>query len=460
MLLITVKIPGVILNYVYKLISINKIFLVSAFLLFIASINLIFSVHYFTLEQQSFIKSVFSSIKLIKGKTVRVMIIMMFCNIALGIGVFITYGLAIALIICILSIVKNSSLALVIFLSIFRIINLLIIFLIGVLAIPVNFIIISSLYYKYKGVYRSRDLSEVGGKVKINLSKRHLNVGLISIFIVSFTANVLYINEIMNNGFMNNIDILRTTQITAHRGSSKKAPENTLASIQYAIDDFSDYIEVDVQETKDGEIILLHDRNFKRVSGVNRNVWDTSYEEVSTLDVGSWFSKEFENERVPTLEEAIDIVKGKSKLNIEIKSNSRDKNSVESVVKIVQDKEFKNECIITSQSFEVLKKVKQIDEEIKTGYILRGVYGDFHDLNSIDLFSLEGNFVTRNMVDKIHKQNKEVHVWTMNTEKSIRRVVDMGVDNVITDDPILARKIIFSEDTTKEFNKLLNMLFR
>lgn len=108
-------------------------------------------------------------------------------------------------------------------------------------------------------------------------------------------------------------------QITAHRGASGSAPENTLIALQKAIEAGADYAEIDVQETSDGRLVLLHDPDLKRTTGLKKNIWQTTYNELKHLDAGSWFSDEFSAERIPLLEDAIELVRGKMLLNIELK---------------------------------------------------------------------------------------------------------------------------------------------
>src|SRR5262249_52464607 len=107
--------------------------------------------------------------------------------------------------------------------------------------------------------------------------------------------------------------------VTAHRGNAHAAPENTLAAIRKAIESGADYAEVDVQRTADGVVVLLHDRDLKRVAGDSRRLDTLTHAEVRKLDVGSWFDPSFAGERVPTLAEVIELAGGRMKLNIELK---------------------------------------------------------------------------------------------------------------------------------------------
>ena len=99
-----------------------------------------------------------------------------------------------------------------------------------------------------------------------------------------------------------------------------------LRLLEAAVEDEADCVELDVQQLADGTIILMHDSNFRRTTGVSRNVWEVGWEEVQTYDAGSWFSPEFEGERIPTLEEFLQAADGRMFLNIEIKATGREQN--------------------------------------------------------------------------------------------------------------------------------------
>lgn len=129
----------------------------------------------------------------------------------------------------------------------------------------------------------------------------------------------------LNNDILFNTSFFYNTTATAHRVSALVAPENTIAAFKETFITQAEYAEIDVQETKDGELILFHDSNFERVAGVNKNVWEVNYDEIKTYDVGSHFRSDFAGEKIPTLDEAMKYSKGKIKLLIEIKLNGHEK---------------------------------------------------------------------------------------------------------------------------------------
>lgn len=234
-------------------------------------------------------------------------------------------------------------------------------------------------------------------------------------------------------------------EISAHRGGAKYAPENTLAAIQYSIDTKADYAEIDVQETSDGVIVLLHDNWLGRTAGLRKYIWNTSYAEIQTLDAGSFFSLGFKGEKIPTLEEVIEACRGKLRLNIEIKSNGHNDDIVEKVLEIIQKTGFESNCVVTSMDYKLLKQIKELSPEVVTGYTLSMVYGRVEDMEAADFYSVKYTFVTHRLVERVHEMGKQICAWTTNNRTSIRKVIDAGVDNVITDDPELVRKELMGE---------------
>ena len=242
--------------------------------------------------------------------------------------------------------------------------------------------------------------------------------------------------------------------ITSHRGYSSAAPENTLPAFQLAIDHGSDRAELDVQMTKDGVVMVTHDASLRRCTGRNAYIYDLTYDEVRKLDAGRWFSAKYSRTKIPTLEEVLDLCKGKIQLNIEIKPNAATPELEAETVRIIREKGFEKDCVITSQSYETLCKVKELDPEIETGYILALGVGSFYDLPEADFFSVEATFITSGMVQQIHKRGKTISAWTVNREEDASNMLSLGVDDVITDKPEMVQELI-SEDTDLNDDLLL-----
>jgi glycerophosphoryl diester phosphodiesterase len=229
-------------------------------------------------------------------------------------------------------------------------------------------------------------------------------------------------------------------KVTAHRGHARAAPENTLSAMRKAIESGADYAEMDVQLTSDGKIVLLHDRDFKRVAGDSRRVDELPYDEVRQLDVGRWFDPAFTGERVPTLAEVINLCRGMIRLNIELKFFGPDRGLAQAVADFIHEQDFESDCLITSLSYEALQGAKRYNPRLRTGLIVAHALGDISRLD-VDALSVRTDFLSDYVVRAAHRLGREVHVWTVNDARQMTQVMKRGVDNIITSDPDLAIQV-------------------
>jgi glycerophosphoryl diester phosphodiesterase len=232
----------------------------------------------------------------------------------------------------------------------------------------------------------------------------------------------------------------RPVQVTAHRGHARAAPENTLSAMRKAIESGAEYAEMDVQLTADGRVVLLHDRDLKRVAGVSRRLDELPYEEVRQLDVGSWFDPAFSGERVPTLAEVINLCRGKIRLNIELKFFGPDRRLTQKVADIVRQQNFESDCLVTSLNYDALLEAKRHNARLRTGLTVAHALGDVSRLE-VDALSVRADFLSDEVLRAAHSQGREVHVWTVNDAREMTRLMKRGVDNIITSDPDLAIRV-------------------
>lgn len=241
--------------------------------------------------------------------------------------------------------------------------------------------------------------------------------------------------------------------VTAHRGGN---PENTLAAFQQAIDAGADYAELDVQQTKDGVVVVTHDSMLKRTSGKAVNIYDLTFEEARALDVGSPLG--YAPAQIPTLEEVLELCKDKIKLVIEIKPNGHDQELERRTLELIDQYAFAEDCIVSSLQYDVLQTVKSIAPEQRTMYLMSVAHGRYYELENVDVFSLESTFVTSDAVYEIHSRGGEVFVWTIDSADTMRRMIDLGVDNIITNRVATARAMIAEREA--EDRSLLESLVR
>lgn len=233
--------------------------------------------------------------------------------------------------------------------------------------------------------------------------------------------------------------------IMAHRGYSAKAPENTLPAFKMCMDEGFTAAELDVQMLKDGTIIVMHDDNLKRTTGLSKNVWDVTYDEIKDLDNGTFFDKSFAGTKIPTLDEVLKLAgSGENKLylNIEIKRNGHDEGITQRVVDIILDNDYLNYCDITSQDYKTLEEVRQVNPYVLTAYTSVVGMGEMESLDAADIISIQETFATFENVERLHRAGKRVFVWTVNERETMKKLVSLNVDAILTNDPALCKTVI------------------
>ncbi|MEM3437355.1 MAG: glycerophosphodiester phosphodiesterase family protein [Nitrososphaerales archaeon] len=221
--------------------------------------------------------------------------------------------------------------------------------------------------------------------------------------------------------------------IIAHRGASAYEPENTLRAIRRALELNAKMIEVDVRLSKDEQIVVIHDESVDRTTNGKGLVKNLMLEELKKLDAGK-------GERIPTLQEVIDVVKKKAILIIEIKVP----NIENSIIKIIENEGIEKEVIVTSFNHHILKKIKNLNPIIKTGVIFKCYPIKSVDLalnaNANSLFP-EHTYLSKEMVEEAHSNNLKIYPWTVDNPNRANELIEMGVDGIVTNKPDLLNLI-------------------
>ena len=267
----------------------------------------------------------------------------------------------------------------------------------------------------------------------------------------------LIMGVVAGASFLQDFNINRTVEITGHRGTKISAPENTLSAVRHAIAEGADFAEIDVQTTADGVVVLLHDDDLMRVASIRRRLRDITYAELKDIDVGSWFAPEFSSERIPTLQEAIDLARGRIKLNIELKYTWPDPTLSEKVVNIIRRNAFSADCVVSSLNIQALTAIKQISPELITGFIVFKVAGDLARME-VDFMSINTARATPRLVRQLHRHGRFVHVWTVNDFNNVISMLERGVDNIITDYPKDVRRFIEEWQSLSDSERIVLML--
>lgn len=233
----------------------------------------------------------------------------------------------------------------------------------------------------------------------------------------------------------------------AHRGASAYAPENTLVSVRTAIEMRCDLAEVDVQRTRDGVLVLIHDTDLARTTGLRRSVADVSFADLLRLEAGSWFSPEYAGEPIPTLEQALDVLDGTGTgLLLEVKHPARHPGIAADIARTLRARRGyveSGQCIVQSFDHTVMQDLARLMPDVPIGLI---GHPPLRRLPALATWATHVNprhrRATAEYVDAVHAAGLSCLLWTVDHEPDLRRALSLGVDGVITNRPDLLQRVM------------------
>jgi len=240
---------------------------------------------------------------------------------------------------------------------------------------------------------------------------------------------------------------MKKTLVFGHRGAAGHAPENTLISFSKALEMGCDGIELDVHLSKDNEIIVCHDERVDRTTDGIGFIKDLSTKEIKSLDAGKWYRGDYHGQSIPTLEEVIELIGDKNiMINIELKSGPIIYKGIEErVVEFINKYGLKDRVIVSSFNHYSLYAIKQFDNGIKTGALyMAGLYNPWEYASIMKADAIHPYFfsVNADIVKGCIEKGIMVNPYTVNDEKYLSLMAQMGVSGIITDFPDIARKIV------------------
>lgn len=251
-------------------------------------------------------------------------------------------------------------------------------------------------------------------------------------------------------------------QCVAHRGFSGIAPENTMAAVKLAMaQEDVRWVEVDVQLSKDGVPLLIHDFTLNRTTNGRGPVKEKTWAELRALDAGSWKSKAYKGERLISLDEFLDAVAGRLCANIELKTEGNMYPGLEEkVISAVKRRHMEREVVLTSFEPRILAKIKEIGRSIRTGLIIDNQPKDLLlrlQLLHCSFLSIHYRALSAELAEKAFKRGIEVMAWTMDEAKALRRVAALHPDILLcTNRPDEWRKAIAEPGEGKRTNSTIH----
>ena len=253
---------------------------------------------------------------------------------------------------------------------------------------------------------------------------------------------------------INRLQWKEDVKIMAHRGASKAAPENSLAAVRVAMEAGSDWVEIDVQETADGEVVVIHDSDFMKLARNKTKVWDARLSDIQSIDIGGSFGPSFQNEHVPTLSEVLQLCQGKTGILIELKYYGHDQQLEQRVVDLVEKHGMSNEIMVMSLKPEGVRKMKRLRPTWKCGVLLSVSVGNIQKIEA-DFLAVNARFATRSLINKLHQAGKEIYVWTVDDPVSMSLLMNRGVDGLITNRPEVAKEVLKQRSNMSSTDRLL-----
>ena len=232
--------------------------------------------------------------------------------------------------------------------------------------------------------------------------------------------------------------------IIAHRGASQNAPENTLAAFEKAVEFNADGIELDVMLTRDHEVIVIHDGSLDRTTNGHGRVTDMALADIQQLDAGSYFGPEFAGQPIPTLNQVLDLFAGTIPINIELKNFSAPWDDLPvRVAELVRKHRCGDQILFSSFNPLAVIRARQQLPEVPAGFLVaKGMMESpliriLRRLISHQAVHPHYLDVTPEQVQRAHAKSRRVNTYTVNEKETMTALFDMGIDSIITDDPVL-----------------------
>lgn len=446
-----VVIPDFIMEYISYYWYLTVAFVVAVCLLVVLMMRWKFAINVMAIERLPFKDAMVRSVQIGKGHHVSDFLRLIICQVAVFLAAIACLVVGIAGAVVLGHAAADAQGAMKVFLGLLS--GIVAVGGAGVAAttwllnVPVCYSCLSGLYY--------RRSEQAGFSVpKVELGERQAGRGRVAKFIIAGVLSGLMVlgsSVLIVDAFDGTLRDYITQQdvkdvlgehkvgVVAHRCGAHFAPENTVAALNKAADMGATWCELDAQQLADGTIIVMHDTNFARTTGFNKNSWEATWNEVEPLDAGSFYSADYAGEKIPLLDQIIKAAKARDvKLQIEVKPTGNEANLETAVIDIIKQNDFQNDCVFASQNYDSLKIAREYDPTIRTLYITSVAFGDILKADAADDFSIEATWVTQDVVDLLHGADRKVFAWTVNSAEIMERLISLDIDALVTDEVELA----------------------
>lgn len=424
------------------------LYILSLILMIYFLIRWMFAFHEVFFERKSIRASLKSSAILTKGIRVRLLLRLLLVNAVL-LGLFFLFFYLLAQIPVFLNLPVNYIVR-----DYFITLTGLSLFIYLMMLLPVNLLYLTRVYYRERRKL-GLDTSDKIRTVKwgwimrkeeaLRQNLRNKRIAFIFLFLLSLLIS-FSLSYSVNDGFLY---AGRKILVAAHRADAMNAPENSLSAIESALEKGASVIEMDVQMTRDGVLVLHHDTSLLRMAGVPESVVDFTYEELMDLEIGSRFDEAFIGEKIPTLAEALLVVKGRGEVLLDVKVSEKRSEVAMKILEELEDNGMKEFSYIQSFDYGFLREIRALDGDIRLGQILYAAFGRLNQLD-VDFYTVQINMLSQSLLRRAHESERGVFVWVVKTEEDMKNALQYDIDGVITSNVSLVTEMLGTDSPEEE----------
>lgn len=254
----------------------------------------------------------------------------------------------------------------------------------------------------------------------------------VAVSVIALLGSCVFLNAF--NYLPANADEDIMVQMVAHRGYSGAYPENTLSAFAGAYACGAKTVEFDVRKTKDGELVIYHDDTLKKLDGTDNSIADYTYDELLQLDAGEWYGREFRLERIPTLDQTLDLLQSTNmRLFCELKDIGDDPDFVTAVYDKFVQHGLLDKVIFLSFNYSYLAQIKEINVEQPIMKLASFGKSNLPEKYPAEYYGINMKTLTPKTVRAIHEAGSKVYSYTPDTKGQMLSLQRLGVDGVITD---------------------------
>ena len=254
---------------------------------------------------------------------------------------------------------------------------------------------------------------------------------------------MLLTSAAVNAWLMNQTSHGKIPLVIAHRAGALHAPENSLAALEVAIRQGADYAEIDVQRSRDGVVVVIHDADLMKMARDPLRIRETDYTDLARVDIGREFHSDFTGERLARLSDFLLKASGKIKLMIELKYYGIDPELAKETIRLVHKAGMAENVSLMSLEISSVRQMQQLASDIPVGYLSAVGLGRITRLD-VDFLAVSTREAKSAVLRRSGRKKMPVYVWTVNDIDTMLAMLELGVDGLITDDPALTAEVIDS----------------